>query len=273
MKTKKNDTKKIFRTKGACSHTFFFLLNREFGYLKDEAEHAADPFAGGLAQEGYQCGMLWGAAMAVGTESFRINSDLDTAIAQTVHTSKLVLDSFVETAENANCSVITDCNLKSKFGLAKFFLSGKPFRCFNLAEEWTEEAINAAKKGLSVRLIDLPPKSVSCASEVIRISGGTDEEMVMVAGFAGGLGLSGNACGALAAAIWMQTLKRVRANDFNYAIKDPFVENIKEVFYAETDYRIECQEICGQKFNSIADHTEFIEKGGCSKLINILGKL
>ena len=39
---------------------------------------------------------------------------------------------------------------------------------------------------------------ISCASEVAAKMGASDEEMVMVAGFAGGLGLSGNACGALA---------------------------------------------------------------------------
>ena len=33
--------------------------------------------------------------------------------------------------------------------------------------------------------------------------GATDEQMVTVAGFAGGMGLSGKACGALAAAVWM----------------------------------------------------------------------
>jgi hypothetical protein len=36
--------------------------------------------------------------------------------------------------------------------------------------------------------------------------GASDEEMVLVAGFAGGMGLSDNACGALGAAIWMNTL-------------------------------------------------------------------
>jgi len=42
---------------------------------------------------------------------------------------------------------------------------------------------------------------MSCASEVVRRMGGRDEERVMVSGFAGGLGLSGNGRGALSAAI------------------------------------------------------------------------
>ncbi|MCK7536420.1 MAG: C-GCAxxG-C-C family protein [Marinilabiliales bacterium] len=37
--------------------------------------------------------------------------------------------------------------------------------------------------------------------------GGTEEESIMVAGFAGGIGLSGNTCGALTAAIWYKMLE------------------------------------------------------------------
>ncbi len=30
--TPQNDTRKVFWEKGSCSHTFFYLLNREFGH-------------------------------------------------------------------------------------------------------------------------------------------------------------------------------------------------------------------------------------------------
>ena len=42
--------------------------------------------------------------------------------------------------------------------------------------------------------------------------GGTEEESIMVAGFAGGIGLSGNACGALSAAIWYKMLGWAKNN-------------------------------------------------------------
>ena len=44
--------------------------------------------------------------------------------------------------------------------------------------------------------------------------GGSEEEIAMVAGFAGGLGLSGNGCGALSAAIWKTILELVRKENW-----------------------------------------------------------
>jgi hypothetical protein len=35
---------------------------------------------------------------------------------------------------------------------------------------------------------------------------------------------------------------------------------------------MECSEICGQRFNSVNEHTEFIKNGGCSKLLDVLAK-
>lgn len=52
--------KRTFIKKGTCSRTFFYLLDREFGYPLDDEEKAVDPLAGGILQQGYQCGMLWG---------------------------------------------------------------------------------------------------------------------------------------------------------------------------------------------------------------------
>ena len=63
--------KRTFLRKGTCSRTFFYLLDREFGHPMDAEEKAIDPLAGGILQQGYQCGMLWGASMAIGTEASR----------------------------------------------------------------------------------------------------------------------------------------------------------------------------------------------------------
>ena len=80
MKTLKSETvklkaKRTFIKKGTCSRTFFYILDREFGHPRDEEEKAIDPLAGGILQQGYQCGMLWGASMAVGAEAYRRNND------------------------------------------------------------------------------------------------------------------------------------------------------------------------------------------------------
>ena len=71
-----NDARRVFLKKGTCSQTLFFLLDREFANPKENEERAADPLAGGIMQRGHQCGMLWGASLAVGAESFPRLPDL-----------------------------------------------------------------------------------------------------------------------------------------------------------------------------------------------------
>jgi hypothetical protein len=260
----------VFLKKGACSHTLFFILNREFGLLKDDEECAADPLAGGIFQQGYQCGMLWGSSMAVGAESFRRCSDRGQAIGHAITATQHVIESFIKRTKSADCMDITSCDFTSKMGLVKYLLLGKPITCFRLAGKWVPEAIQSAYEGLSQEPTNLPETPISCASEVVRRMGGSDEEMVMVAGFAGGLGLSGNGCWALSAAIWMNGLARVRRQNYKPSFPDPEAKKILDVFLDATGYEMECSKITGQHFNTIDDHTNFIRNGGCEKLMQAL---
>jgi Putative redox-active protein (C_GCAxxG_C_C) len=156
--------------------------------------------------------------------------------------------------------------------MAKYFFSGKFLSCFNLAEAWRPEAIDVANEGLCQEYEDLPEHPISCASEVVKKMGGSVEEMIMVAGFAGGLGLCGNACGALSAAIWKKTLAYCKVNKkTTYTNTD--AEEILEKFYSVTDYEITCEKILGRRFQSVEDHTEFVKNGGCGKLIDTLAQL
>ena len=74
------DASKVFRKLRTCSRTFFHILNREFGHPKELEELAADSLAGGILQQGQQCGMLWGASLAVGGEAYRKCTDQNEAI-------------------------------------------------------------------------------------------------------------------------------------------------------------------------------------------------
>jgi hypothetical protein len=276
MKPKKvrRDFKSVFMKKGTCSHTLFYILNREFGYLKENEERASDPLAGGLIQTGHQCGMLWGSTLAVGAESFRRHDNRDQAIGAAITVTQHLVEAFSETAKSVNCREITGCDFTSKFGLLKAFLFGRFIRCFRLTDKWAPEAIRSAKEGLSRGQTDLPPMPISCASEVAQRMGASDEEMVMVAGFAGGIGLSGNACGALAAAIWMNTLvwcKKHPGKTPPY-FNNPNTKNTLKEFLGATDSKILCHEITGQCFKTIDDHSEFIKNDGCNKLMNVLAR-
>lgn len=268
----KNDAKNVFRKLGTCSRTFFYILNREFGHNKEAEEQAADLLAGGILQKGHQCGMLWGSALAVGAEAYRRYKDPDQAIGIAIVATQRVMTSFLDAENTINCREITHCDFSSKWSFAKYFFSGRFFYCFKMAERWAPEAIQAAIEGLAYSNTELPSRSMSCASQVIKNMGGSDEEIIMVAGFAGGLGLSGNGCGALSAAIWMNSLKWSKEHPDKSSFSNSNAQKILNTFNAETSSEIICHKICKQHFNVPDDHTQFIKNGGCNELIDSLSK-
>lgn len=271
MKKVKRNTTKLFLQKGSCSHLFYYLLNQEFGNANEIEERAADPLAGGIYQMGYQCGMVWGSSLALGAESFRRYGNYSTAIFMTIKATQHVIESFIKYTESIECNDITQTDFTSKLSLAKYFFTGKFFTCFSLANKWAPEAIKAAHEGLSQEKITFPKKCFSCASEVLKKLGAKDEEIVMVAGFAGGLGLSGNGCGALSAAIWYNKFKEIKVNpELKYTLKDPSTQKIIDDFHEVTDFKVLCSDIVERKFSSIEDHSNYIENGGCRNIIDFL---
>ncbi len=264
------DARKVFWEKGACSTTFFHLLNRAFGNVQEEAERAAMPLAGGIMQKGHQCGMLWGAAMAIGAEVYRQDPKGD-VVGKAMNATQQVMRSFESHTGTISCREFTHCNFDSKWSMAKYMLTGKFLDCFRLAEEWAPQAIAEARKGIAMREKSSPDSCISCASEVVRKMGGTDEQMAIVAGLAGGLGLSGHGCGALAAAIWMHSLRYNAENASNkMALANPPAEKCLERFLEKTHGMVHCQIVSGKTFETIEDHTEFIKKGGCAEIIEVL---
>lgn len=266
------DGKKVFRKLGTCSRTFFYILNREFGHQKELEERAADSLAGGIMQKGHQCGMLWGASLAVGAEAYRICEDQNQAIAVAVNATQKIMTSFTKRENTINCSEITHCDFSSKLSMAKYFFSGKFLHCFTLAEEWAPEAVKSAFEGVSDKENLSANECLSCATEVAKKMGASDEEMIMVAGFAGGLGLSGAACGALSAAIWMKSLMWCREELKKSPLKNPYSKKTLNEFYQATNSKILCSDITGEHFESLDEHTKFIKNGGCGKLIETLAR-
>jgi hypothetical protein len=270
------DTREKFRELGTCSRTFFYLLNREFGYPVENEERAAAPLAGGI-QRGHQCGMLWGSALAVGAESYRRFEGGDQAVGLAITATQHLVESFSNRTKSVNCRDVTGYDFSRKFDLVKYmarfiFLGDRS--CFELAEKWAPEAIQSASRGLSHEQPDLTQKPISCASEVAKKMGAGDEETIMVAGYAGGLGLSGAACGALGAAIWLKTLTWCREHPGKSPpyFNNPDMKKKIAAFAGATDSEFLCHKICGRRFNTISDHTEFIENGGCDKLIDVLAQ-
>jgi hypothetical protein len=223
-------------------------------------------------RKGYQCGMLWGASLAAGAEAWRRHSDRGQSIAAAITATQPLLDSFYRREKTIICRDLTLFDTTTKWGMVKFFLTGKPLMCTNRAAAWVPEAIRAAEEGLASEQEDIPDLPMSCAFEVAKRMGASDEEMVMVAGFAGGLGLSGNACGALAAAIWLKTLEHCKQHPGNPPDPNTGAIKILSAFQESTGNEFQCHKICGHRFKTIGDHTEFVKNGGCKNLIDLLAR-
>lgn len=274
-KTQSPDTKAIFKQCGTCSHTFAHILNREFGHPNEVAELALNPLAGGIMNQSQQCGMIWGAALAVGAESYRRHKDQDLAVAVAMEATQALINSFEKRSKTVNCGEILGYNLNNILGMVRLMVSVtikgmENSKCFDLAKAWAPEAINSAKKGLNRTESIYSEEPLSCASEVVRKMGGSEEEILMVAGFAGGLGLSGNACGALSAAIWMQTLQWCRKNPGKMP---PYFNNkpakqILKTFIKLTGSEMLCRNITGRQFENINSHGSYLKSGGCEELID-----
>jgi hypothetical protein len=271
------DAKADFRRCGTCSQTFAHILNREFGHNHDDYERALDPLAGGIMRKGHQCGMLWGASLAVGAEATHRTSSINEARTLAITATQGVVDSFVRRTNTVNCKEITGVDQSTLLGLVKFMVKTLATGmdnslCFNLAEAWAPEAIEAGKEGLEEKSDVLPPHTVNCATLVAEGLGASEEEATMVAGFAGGLGLSGKGCGALATAIWYKSLQWCRENPGKtppmFINKD--ISNLIETFEDLTKGELECQKITGKDFLDTDDHAHFISSGGCAQLIHSL---
>ena len=234
------------------------------------------PLAGGIANMGYQCGMLWGAALAAGAQAYRFYGPGPQAEAEAIIASQKLVEAFrTHTKNEINCLEISHLNMQGKAELGsilKFFLKGGPVNCFLKTARFAPDAYSEIDTSISEENVETPTPSVSCAGLLAEKVGATEMHATMVAGFAGGIGLCGGACGALGATIWlngiMDDAAELELDGLSYS--DTWVNDRIETFLESSDYEFECSEIVGRKFESVDDHAEYISNGGCSKIIAAL---
>lgn len=262
-----------FLKKGTCSETSFCVLNRSFGNSQQKEEQAAAPLAGGVMRHGYQCGLIWGAALAAGTEAYRRFGAGPQAEARAVVAAQRLLESFRELNKGEmNCLEITELDRSSTTMqmIAYFLIKGGTIGCFRRAAKYAPEAFEAINAALSDDRVETPPGPASCAAMVAQKMGASELNTVTVAGLAGGIGLSGGACGALGAAIWLTEIRRLKEQGGKVAMTNPGADKLIERFLKCTDYEFECTRIAGRKFENVGDHAKYLGDGGCSKVIDTL---
>jgi hypothetical protein len=249
------------------------VVDDSFGHPLKAEEKATMILAGGIAGQGYQCGMLWGAALAAGAQAYRVyGSDSQAETVAIIATQKAVESFRTRSRNEINCLEITEMNFQGEnqlLPILKFFVKGGPIGCFSLAARYAPLAYREIDEALSEENFTVPSPPVSCTSMLAKKMGVSKMHAVMAAGLAGGIGLSGAACGALGTAIWINAMSQTEETvGLNFTAS--WIENITKRFVESSDYKFECSEIVGRKFESIHDHAEYVCKGGCSNIIDTL---
>jgi hypothetical protein len=139
-----------------------------------------------------------------------------------------------------------------------------------MAARYAPVAFSDIKVTISEKIVEASSQPVSCAAMLAQKMGVSDMHTVMAAGFAGGIGLSGGACGALGAAIWIIGMNHVKEGVKDFAFNSPIAQAAIERFLESADYEFECSKIVGRKFENAADHACYLRNGGCSKIIEAL---
>jgi hypothetical protein len=266
-------TIRTFLTVGTCSETLIKVLDGVYGDPLPLEERAAMPFAGGIAQHGYQCGLIWGATLAAGARAFQLFGPGTEAEARALTAAQRLVGSLASSYGNIDCMELTGTDWKRSATVLKYLIKGGTFKCFAMAARFARAAQGVIDAAFSEGPRETPPHPTSCAAVLARKMGAGDRHAVMAAGLAGGIGLSGDACGALGAAIWIDGMNRIRRGEGKMTYKNPASLAIVEKFLEAADYRFECAEIVGRKFRDIEDHARFVRDGGCSKIIEALAAL
>ena len=183
-----------------------------------------------------------------------------------------LVESFRARNSSIDCLELTDVDWQnlSMQVVAKYFITGRVIRCFGMAGRYAPVAFDEINAALSEEYIEAPSPPVSCAAMLVRKMGVSEMHAVMAAGFAGGIGLCGGACGALGAAIWIIGMDSLKEEGGKIDFQTPRAIDAIDRFMKCTDYEFECSEIVGQTFENVGDHAGYLRDGGCSKIIEVL---
>jgi hypothetical protein len=252
------------------------VIDRAFDHPLEPEEHATAPFAGGIKQHGYQCGMTWGAALAAGAQAYQLYGTGPEAESKAVVAAQRVVESFRTQNDAIDCIDITDIDKSSSTWqmVTYFLLKGGSIGCFRMAARYAPVAFDEINSALSDESIEVPPSPVSCAAMLAQKLGVSDKQVVMAAGLAGGIGLCGGACGALGATIWIMGMRLQEEPDvknlWNDEVFTSKFDELMDRFLKSSEYEFECSKIVGRKFENVSDHAAYLHDGGCSKIIDAL---
>jgi hypothetical protein len=250
------------------------VVDRSFDHPLKLEEEATGSFAGGIMQYGYQCGILWGATLAAGAQAYRLLGPGPQAETGAIIATQRLVESFRARNNEINCLELIDMDWHNSPSMKKYMFIAKSLvtlSCARMAARYAPDAHSDINTALSEKHIEAPSPPVSCSAMLAQKMGVSDMHTVMAAGFAGGIGLSGGACGALGAAIWIIGINGRKEQVGNKVINSRIADTIDRFIKSKNaDFKFECSEIVGRRFENIGDHAGYLRDGGCSEIIEVL---
>jgi hypothetical protein len=255
------------------------VVDASFGHPLKIEERASVPLMGGFMNYGYQCGMFWGSTLAAGAQAYRVLGPGPQAETAAIIAAQRIAQFFHTNYKDVNCFGITGIDLRSTskrrafMQVGKFFIKGGPILCLRMAVKSARTASSEIDATLAEKH-QAPSPPVSCAAMLAQEMGVSDMHTVMAAGFAGGIGLSGSACGALGAAIWIIGMNWLKEGTGDGIWKSEVFQSraadVIDRLRKCTDSEFECSKIVGRRFENTDDHADYLRDGGCSEIIKAL---
>jgi len=272
----------------SCSEASMTTQLRSVGDGNQALEQASRPLSGGFMHTGQACGLLTGAILAAGVLASERFEDDDTAITATVFTASRLATAYPELSGTVNCLEITGIDLTTVGGRLKYLRTGGGSNCGHLHLKWGSQANELIEESLSSYSDSRPARGCeNCAVATLRplaaAVGLAPRDAVVVAGLAGGFGLLGNVCGALAAGVF--ALSAARFLDRPDAPRDSWLrgghQELSGSAYGGEPTRLRtalidefgsdlCLDIVGRRFSDGEDHSEYMANGGCGDVVRFV---
>jgi hypothetical protein len=271
----------------SCSETMLTVLDRAAGLTWKELEEASDPLCAGIVAElDSACGALWGAALAAGVRARHRIMDRDEACRTALEATRRVMEAYARKGRPLDCGELLG---QKKWSFLQFMMRGNLRKCqgqlSELAPEFHELLEQTIVESRQHPRGGKARQAENCAVEAFRrvssaIGLKSDGYEVVAAGLAGGLGLSGNACGALAAAVLAVSLKYFQErNRPKHSMIRSLLQGVQVgVGWMEPSKQISrgfrsrfgtklCAQITGKSFARAEELAAHLEAGGCDAVL------
>ncbi len=213
--------------------------------------------------------IIWTTILAAGNLAYNQDIEREYKTSLALQASKEIADAFANAKANDQIAQSAK-TIKRK----RWFRRNTPFVNFEkIYDDWLPIAKRSMTLSFSYEKEELPKQCTSCAYELIKKMGGTEEEAIIASGLSGGIGLGGGLCGAFVAKAWYEAIKYLgqnpNENHYPHKRQKLLFKNFKKL----TNGQYLCPDLSGKKFHNVEHHSDFIIEGGCNKLISIISNL